>query len=124
MDRVWILLLMSIGISLAHVCDGWRARAGGRQRRDAPAASVHAVFEQLRARSLNGTLYVAGPIRSHAFENSSRSGTGPAAHAPLQKVDTGEARKKAGRNPRQAARTTNTPERADRKRAHPVRLVG
>lgn len=138
MDRVWILLVMSIGILLAHVCDGWRARAGGRERRDAPAASVHAVFVQPRARSLNGAPLGPSPIRSHALgsEKSARSDTdtGLAAHAPLQAVDTGEW-EKADRIPRQAGRSVashrarsiskaDTPERANSKPAHQKRLVG
>lgn len=137
MDRVWILLVMSLGISLAHMLDGWRARAGGRERRDAAAASVHAVFEQLRARSLNAA--PSGPIRSHALDSEenppSDTDTEPAAHEPLQEADTGEAREKAGRIPRQTGRSVashrarsiskaDTPERADSKPDHPKRLVG
>lgn len=137
MARVWILLVMSIGISLAHMCGGLRARAGGRERGDAPATSVYAVFEQLRARSLNGAPLGLGPIRSHTLDTEERpdTDTGPVAHAPLQEADTKEAREKAGRIPRQAVRSvashrarsiskTNTPERADSKPAHPKRLMG
>ncbi|KAG7328508.1 hypothetical protein KOW79_008452 [Hemibagrus wyckioides] len=139
MERVWILFVMSIGISLAHMCDGWRARAGGRERRDAPAVSTHAVFEQLRERSLNRAPVGPGPIRYHPLDSEksprSETDTGPVAHASLQEEDTGESQEKTGRIPRQAGRNVashrarsiskaNTPERADSKPAHPKRLVG
>ncbi|XP_060790649.1 latent-transforming growth factor beta-binding protein 2-like isoform X2 [Neoarius graeffei] len=136
MDRVWILLVMSIGISLVRTCDAWRVRAGGRERRDANAASVHAVLDELRVRGLNAAPLGPGPIRSRApdSEESPRSDpdTGPAARARFQETDTGD---HAGRTARQTSRSvasrrarsirkTNTPERADRKPAHPKRLVG
>ncbi|XP_060735308.1 latent-transforming growth factor beta-binding protein 2-like [Tachysurus vachellii] len=127
MDRTWILLVMSIGISIAHMCDGWKARAGGRDRRDAAAASARAVFEQLQgARSLNRAPLDPGPVRYHPHD----SDTGPVARASLQDEDTVEAREKSGRIPRQAGNrarsisTANTPERADNKPSHPKRLVG
>lgn len=137
MDRVWILLVMSMGISLAHMCDAWRARAASRERRHAPAASARAVFQQLRARSLSVLPLEPGPVTSHDLEESPRSNTdpSPAAHAPVQEGDAGEAREKAGRVPRQASRSVaatrarninkaNTPERARSKPAPPKRLVG
>ncbi|KAI5102569.1 latent-transforming growth factor beta-binding protein 1 isoform X2 [Silurus meridionalis] len=141
MNRAWVLLVLSVGISLARTCDAWKARAGGRERRDAAAASVHAAFEQLRARSLNGVPLDPGRIMSHALDSqeSPRSDTetktGPADHAPLQEGDTGEAREKAGRIPRQTGRKVvsdrarsiskiNTPERVDSIPAHPKRLTG
>lgn len=128
MDRVWILLVMFFGISLAHMCDGWR---------DAPDASIHAVSEQLRTRSLSQAPLDPGPIRYHTLEDSPRSDTdtGPAAHALLQEKDNGKAREKAERIPRQTGRSgashrarsiskARTPERADSKPAHPKRLTG
>lgn len=139
MTRVWILILMSIGISLAHMCDGWKARAGGRERRDAPDASVYAVFEQLRARSVSRPPLGPGPSRSHTLDLEeslqSDTDTGHSARAPLQEADTGETREKGARIPRQAPRSSashsahsiskaNAPERADRKPAHPKRLIG
>ncbi|KAM9465805.1 latent-transforming growth factor beta-binding protein 1-like [Clarias gariepinus] len=136
MDRVRILLVMSLCISLAHLSDGWRARAGGRERRDAAAVSVHEVFEQLRAQSLNRAPAGPSPVRSHAVDSdeSLRSDTGTA-HDPLQEGDTGDVREKTGRIPRQAGRSgdshrarsisrASTPERAESKPAHPKRLVG
>ncbi|KAK3563790.1 hypothetical protein QTP86_034520 [Hemibagrus guttatus] len=139
MDRMWILLVMSVGISFAHMCDGWRVCAGGRERRDAPAVSTHAVFEQLRERSLSRAPLGPGSIRYHTLDSEkslrSETDTGSVSHASLQEEDTGDAREKTGRIPRQAGKNVashrarsiskaNTPERADSKPAHPKRLVG
>ncbi|TSM77378.1 Latent-transforming growth factor beta-binding protein 2 [Bagarius yarrelli] len=124
MDRAWILLLISIGISFAHVCDGWNGHAGGAERIDAPVATTYVDFEQLN--KFNRVIDLENHKLDAGDSPRSDTDTGPAAHAALQVDDTGKVWKKAGRIPRQAAgRSVATPRaQSINKPATPKRLVG